>query len=211
MAAPTSESNNNNNDDLIKLSIFCPVRPSSPGKLDTALYPAPEQVEVTRSTTVRALKQQLESSIEGEPAADGQVLIWRGRRLKDDERLGEVVSEQQEGVSVGWLRLKVAWEAHSLFMLIDTIKRRLQPSPLCPSWFLESRVPSYHDRPFECSCESCRRATGSSIYESEWCFRPIYVVPSSVANRSSSIIFISTANTGSAPAASSQLANTQYR
>ena len=79
--------------DSVRLSIFCPLRPDSSGTIAATSNKAPHIVDISSTKTIRDLKQRLEAEIEGKPSANGQTLIWRGRRLKDDETIGSIVAE----------------------------------------------------------------------------------------------------------------------
>lgn len=57
------------------------------------MYGSPDVVYVDAIANVKQLKVQLENDIEGNPKPEGQTLIWRGRRLKDDEVVGKLIAE----------------------------------------------------------------------------------------------------------------------
>lgn len=48
------------------------------------------QVKVPASSTVRDVKQEITKSCVGEPRADGQRVISRGRVLQDDEKVQDI-------------------------------------------------------------------------------------------------------------------------
>ena len=99
--------------DRVKLSIFCPVPPRSSRPSDSTNYGSSissssvqmaRYLDVSATTSVGKLKAKLEEVLEGGPLKSGQTLIWRGRRLKDDEIVG-VFTKELEGVSFGRLNV----------------------------------------------------------------------------------------------------------
>jgi hypothetical protein len=84
--------------DTVKLAIYCPSRPAhlsaSTGHAADHLqdhHTTIETIQVPLNFTVKELKSKLEVTYPGHPLASGQSLVWRGRRLSDDEVLKVVL------------------------------------------------------------------------------------------------------------------------
>ena len=96
---------------LVRLSIFCPIRPGgqsqggSGSRNDDGAVQAAKVLEVPAALSVGELKARLETEVQGGPLKNAQTLIWRGRRLLDQEKLG-VLTNELEGVSAAGMTLK---------------------------------------------------------------------------------------------------------
>ena len=64
--------------------------PPSSLRVELPAYSHSFQVQVTPSATIRDVKQEITKVCPGAPTAEGQRLVWRGRFLKDEEKLEDI-------------------------------------------------------------------------------------------------------------------------
>lgn len=59
-------------------------------RVELPAYSHSFQVQVTPSSSVRDVKHEITKVCPGSPSPEGQRLIWRGRFLRDEEKLEDI-------------------------------------------------------------------------------------------------------------------------